>query len=96
MNLVEFQVKKGATPQFKVKHSLFNEVQIMSFKDGERFICNQIDEKKLMNETFYEVEDLEGTIIGTINSNHFFKITEFKNHSKRFNLLKQQLKIKDQ
>jgi hypothetical protein len=96
MELVEFQVKKGAAPEFKLKQSLFNEKQIKVFKDGERYICYVKDEKKLMDEVFYEVEDLEGTMTAVIGNKSFFKITEFKNHSKRFNLLKQQLKIKDQ
>ncbi len=95
MELVEFQVKKGAAPQFKIKNSLFDETTIKVFKDGERFICFVTDEEKLMDTTYYSVEDVDGKMSGKINNKYFFKITEFKNHSKRFNLLKQQLKIKD-
>lgn len=95
MEFAEFQVKKGAFVEFKISGSLFNEKEYKSFKDGERFICFISEEKLLMEKKFYEVEDTEHKLIGTISAESFFKITDFKNHSKRFNLLKQQLKIKD-
>jgi len=95
MEFVEFQVKGSHSPEFKKLKSLFEEKVIKSFKDGERFICFVKEENKLMDTIFYEVEDIDGTIEGTLNSKYFFKITEFKNHSKRYNLLKQTLRITD-
>ena len=95
MNLVEFQVKGSAAPQFSIKFSLFNEKEIKVFKDGERFICNVLSEKPMMDRIFYEIEDVDGTFTGTIDNKYFHKITDLKNHSKRYTLLKTKLHIVD-
>lgn len=95
MEFVEFQVKQGAAVQYNVLKSLFDEKKILTYKDGERLICFVTNERILMDKKFYDIEDIDHTMQATVASDRFFKISEFKNHSKRFNMLKQQLKIKD-
>lgn len=95
MNLFEFQVKKSAAPEFKKKSFPFEEKGIKVFKDGERFICYVLSEENIMGKTYYNVEDVDGTIQLTINNEQFHKITDPKQFSKRFIALKQKLRIVD-
>ena len=48
-----------------------------------------------MGKTYYNVEDVDGTIQLTINNEQFHKITDPKQFSKRFIALKQKLRIVD-
>lgn len=95
MEFVEFQVKKGAAVQYSIIKSLFDEKKMVVYKDGERLICYVNNVQDLMGKKYYDIQDVDGTMTANICSDSFFKITDFKHHSKRFNFLKQSLKIKD-
>jgi len=90
----EFQSKGSHAPVFKLKTPDFSETNLMGpdkkmsiFADGERVIAKVIDNKMLMSEVFYDIEDTEGNT-ATISGKNFHKITDPKNFSKKFKMFK--------
>ena len=57
--------------------------KIFFFSDGERIIVKILEEKMMMSEMWYTIEDTEGNTT-TVTSERFHKIINPKNYSRKF------------